>query len=124
MAKYTNIKILAILLFIAGCSQHNQTSDNMHQPAENGEIVVTRDQMNEMGLEVGNLQKATVSEGVAVNGYLDTPPLYKANVSSIIGGRITGIRFLQGDYVSKGQEVVRMESPDFLRLQQDFIEAR
>jgi cobalt-zinc-cadmium efflux system membrane fusion protein len=80
--------------------------------------------MEEMGLDIGYLHKEMIAGGVSVNGYLDTPPQYKANVSSIIGGRIIAIHFLPGDYVRKGQEVLRLESPDFLRLQLNYIEAR
>ncbi|MBR9997361.1 MAG: efflux RND transporter periplasmic adaptor subunit [Cyclobacteriaceae bacterium] len=119
-----NSKILILLIFIGGCARRNQSSEAENETVKVDDIRVTNDQMSEMGLEVGYLEKADISEGVAVNGYLDTPPQYKANVSSMIGGRITNIHFLPGDYVQKGQEVVSMESPEFLRLQQHYIEAR
>jgi cobalt-zinc-cadmium efflux system membrane fusion protein len=111
-------------MFLAGCNAGDQSS--MPETRKNGniEISITEDQMEEMGLAIGYLRQEKVSEGVAVNGYLDTPPRYKANVSSIIEGRIVNIYYLPGDYVRKGQEVMRLESPDFLRLQQNYIEAR
>ena len=124
MANYLKIWLLIITLLLAGCTPENRTADTADDQAEATDIPITNEQMDEMGLEVGIIEKALVSVGVAVNGYLDTPPQYAANLSTIIGGRITMIRFLPGDYVGKGQEVVRLESLDFLRLQQDFIEAR
>jgi membrane fusion protein, heavy metal efflux system len=121
MKKYMNSGILSCLIIIAGCMHENQTSDKGNETPDK-DIEITQEQMSDIGLEVGNLVKAIVSKRVAVNGYLDTPPQYKADMSSIIGGRIKSIRFLPGDYVRKGQEVVRLESPEFLRLQQDYIE--
>jgi cobalt-zinc-cadmium efflux system membrane fusion protein len=124
MANYLKIRLLILTFVIAGCIPENQTTDTPDDQAEATDIPITDEQMDEMGLEIGLIDKAMVSTGVAVNGYLDTPPQYAANVSSIIGGRITVIRFLHGDYVRKGQEVVGLESFDFLRLQQNYIEAR
>ena len=121
---FKNKSIILLLLSVAGCTPGNQSTEVKTDTAVEEEIPVTESQMEEMGLDIGYLQKEMIAEGVAVNGYLDTPPQYKANVSSIVGGRIINIHFLPGDYVRKGQEVVRLESPDFLRLQQSYIEAR
>jgi cobalt-zinc-cadmium efflux system membrane fusion protein len=117
-------EIVLILLIFAGCGTRDQSADEGLDDTIQTGISITKDQMEEIGLEIGNLKLENISAGVAVNGYLDTPPQYKANVSSIIDGRITRIHFLPGDYVGKGQEVIRMESPDFLRLQQNYIEVR
>jgi len=117
-------EIVFFILLFTGCTSGNQSSEEKVDESLQEKISITEDQMIEMGLEIGYLQKVNISQGVEVNGYLDTPPQYKANVSSIISGRIVDIHFLAGDYVLKGQEVVRLESPDFLRLQQIYIEAR
>lgn len=124
MQNIENKFIILLLLAVTGCNSGNQPGNESTDPGVQEEIPVTQSQMEEMGLDIGYLQKELIAGGVSVNGYLDTPPQYKANVSSIIGGRILAIQFLPGDYVRKGQEVVRFESPDFLRLQQNYIEAR
>lgn len=124
MQNIENKFIILLLLAFTGCNSGNQSGEGSTDPAVQEDIPVTESQMEEMGLDIGYLQKEMIAGGVSVNGYLDTPPQYKANVSSIIGGRILAIHFLPGDYVRKGQEVVRFESPDFLSLQQSYIEAR
>jgi len=121
---FKNKSFVLLLMAFTACTSGNQSTEGTTDPTVQEEIPVTESQMEEMGLDIGYLQKDMIAEGVAVNGYLDTPPQYKANVSSIIGGRIVNIHFLPGDYVRKGQEIVRLESPDFLRLQQNYIEAR
>jgi cobalt-zinc-cadmium efflux system membrane fusion protein len=121
---FKNKKIILLLLVIGGCTSGNQSTEVKTDEVAQVEIPVTEAQMKEMGLDLGYLQKEFIAEGVAVNGYLDTPPQFKANVSTIIGGRIVNIYFLPGDYVRKGQEIVRLESPDFLVLQQNYVTAR
>ena len=117
-------KILPVLLILAGCHTGDRSSNQGMEENVEEKISITEDQIEEMGLEIGYLQQENIAAGVAVNGYLDTPPQYQANVSSIIEGRITEIYFLPGDYVRKGREIIRMESPDFIRLQQNYIEVR
>lgn len=121
---FKNEKFTFLLFIIAGCTSGNQSPEETPDQLFQEEIVVTEDQMEEMGLDIGFLQKANIAEGVAVNGYLDTPPQFKANVSTILGGRIIDILSLPGDYVRKDQEVVRLESPEFLQLQQNYLETR
>lgn len=120
------IRIPAIFLLgilIASCS--NKAEKQSAQPESPGHdlVSVTREQMDAMGLEIGPISRQKLSKGIMVSGFLDTPPQHQAMVSSNISGKIVRINFLPGDYIRKGQEVIRLESMDFLKLQQDYIES-
>lgn len=123
MTGYTRT-LLMLIFIIWGCSRSEEPADQENQTDAEELIRIARDRMDEIGLETGPIGTGTISEGIQVNGYLDTPPQYKAMVNSIVSGRVTHIRFLPGDHVNKKQEVIRLESPEFLELQQRFLESQ
>ncbi len=114
----------AFVIIIASCSGAEEAGDEATGKMADERISISRDKMEDIGLELGVLRKETISEGILANGYLDTPPQQQATISSMISGRVSNIRFLPGDYVRKGQEILRLESPEFLDLQRDYLEVK
>jgi cobalt-zinc-cadmium efflux system membrane fusion protein len=55
---------------------------------------------------------------------IDVPPENRAVVSAIMGGYIKTTPLLIGDYVKKGQSLVTIENPEFVTLQQDYMQIR
>jgi cobalt-zinc-cadmium efflux system membrane fusion protein len=55
---------------------------------------------------------------------IDVPPENKAVVNSITGGYIKTIPLLVGDIVKKGQQLVTIENPEFVRMQQEYMEVK
>lgn len=115
------IYILSLLAMLACNSGSEQVSETVTDN-EKTFIRISRQQADQIGVKLDSLKKIPFARRIHVNGYLDTPPQNKATVCSKINGTIAQISYLPGDYVAKGREVIRLESIDFLQLQQKWLE--
>jgi cobalt-zinc-cadmium efflux system membrane fusion protein len=87
-------------------------------------ITITDVQAKTMGLEFGKLKNLLLSRSVNSSGYIDTPPRNKAKISSIVSGKVVRINYLVGDSVKKGNEIIRLESIEFLEIQKNYISVK
>jgi cobalt-zinc-cadmium efflux system membrane fusion protein len=61
---------------------------------------------------------------IECNGTLEAPPESIADVTAPVGGLVKSCPVHPGDYVSAGQLIVVLEHPDYLKIQQDYLETR
>ncbi len=97
-------------------------AETIPQPA--GIAEVTPAQMKAVGIELGSIEQKNLSSVVKANGQLTVPPQNRAVVNALVGGVIRRINVIEGQQVVKGQTVVAIENPDFIRLQQDYLMSR
>ena len=88
---------------------------------EEGIAEVTAEQMKAVGIEIGVIEQKNLTSVVKASGQLTVPPQNKAVVNALVGGVIRRINVVEGQQVNKGQVVVAIENPDFIRLQQDYM---
>ncbi|MFN0189234.1 MAG: efflux RND transporter periplasmic adaptor subunit [Bacteroidia bacterium] len=88
------------------------------------DLVITSKQFKAAGIELGNLKATSLGESIKATGTLDVPPQNYAEVSTYIGGIIKTIKAYEGDHVSKGQIVMTLEHPDFIKLQEDYTSVK
>lgn len=65
-----------------------------------------------------------LEEGLMVTGYLEVPPQHRASVSPYFGGFVKEIRVLPGQKVRRGKVLFTLENPDYLSIQQQYLEAK
>ncbi len=115
--------ILTVCYFISCHPRENASEEPIIEPIDL-DISVSKDQAKAIGLEFGKLQNLPLSISIECNGYLDTPPQYKAKISSIVSGKVVKINYLVGDYVGMGNEIIRLESIEFLEIQKNYISVK
>ncbi len=91
---------------------------------EEGIAEVTAEQMKAVGIEMGVIEQKNLTSVVKASGQLTVPPQNKAVVNALVGGVIRRINVIEGQQVGKGQVVVVIENPEFIRLQQDYLTSR
>lgn len=64
-----------------------------------------------------------VSNHTSFNGVMVVPPQRHATVTLTIGGTVHSTSLLPGMYVRKGAVIATLENPDFINLQQSYLEA-
>ncbi|SKB51777.1 efflux RND transporter periplasmic adaptor subunit [Macellibacteroides fermentans] len=67
---------------------------------------------------------ATAINKVSFNGTLIVPPQNFASVTMLMGGIIRSVNLLPGSYVKKGTLLASLDNPDFISLQQTFLESQ
>ena len=88
----------------------------------NDEITITKAQFEGEKMAFDTLAEYDFNETIKVNGMIDVPPHNKSSVTTFTGGYITKTPLLIGDSVKKGQLLVTLENPEFVELQQNYLE--
>ncbi len=119
------IILLASLSFIYGCGEKKsaETAVSENENAD-GTILLSHQQFENSGMSLGSLEEKSFPVSVSVNGMIDVPPENRAVVSATMGGYIKKTPLLIGDVVKKGQALVTLENPEFVTLQQEYMEVK
>lgn len=118
------------LLSLDGCNfikeeEHKEEASESHHEERNKEYVsLTKEQFKGVKIQLGSFEKKNLTNLIKASGVLDLPPQNKASISSFMGGIITKINVIQGDFVQEGAVLATLEHPDILRLQQDYLETK
>ncbi len=125
--------LLICLLFATGCGEENSTGNtnkneaaapHSHPTAENGDVFLTAGQAALADIKTGAIETRMLGDMVRVNGYIDVPPDHLVSVSTPYGGTVKSTSLLEGTEVKKGQVLAVLQNPEFLQMQQQYLEAR
>jgi cobalt-zinc-cadmium efflux system membrane fusion protein len=119
LSKIISLSLIAVLY---ACGEKTEPSDATTNVLDEGLIEVTEAQFNTNKMQLGSLEEKEFPITVSANGMLDVPPENKAVVSATMGGYIKTTPLLEGDIVKKGQTLVTIENPEFVTLQQEYME--
>lgn len=122
-----HVLVVAFLLLLMSCSSESETkmgNETAIEDTADSNYEVTKTQFQASNMTLGKMEMASFHEVVKANGMLDVPPENRAMVSSYFGGIVKDIKLLPGERVKKGQVLFILENPDYVQLQQDFLEAK
>ena len=127
--------ILVVLFLIISCLScskkeeekeivNKHDSHEEHGSHEENESIVklTKEQYETAGIETGSVSIRNLSNVVTANGNIDIPPQNLVSISAPMGGFVRKTDLLQGMNVKKGQLLAVVENPDFIQIQQDYLE--
>lgn len=113
---------LLIVFQLAGCtSKEAETFTETHEEEENS-VELSESQLKASGVTLGKVEMKNISSTIQVNGLLDVPPQNLVSVSALMGGFIKSTVLLQGMKVNKGQVIAVIQNPDFIQIQQDYLD--
>jgi len=123
MKRYIYTSLFLFNLIFLSCNDSKSTSAEVEQNEDNDLIEITGEQFETAKLELGNLKQNRFSEQFQVTGIIDVPPENRATVSSYFDGYISETQLLVGDEVQKGDLLVKLKHPDFIKMQQKYVES-
>ncbi len=85
-------------------------------------IQISQEQFKQSKMEMDVIKERSFPLMVNTTGMIDVPPENRAVVSAIMGGYIKRTPLLVGDRVRKGQLLVTIENPEFVSMQQQYME--
>jgi len=137
MKNILKISTLLILLFTTiscGNSESKHTEGDDHKNEQTKEVVneeetpnkvaLKLNQLEIMGIELGNLSQLNLGASLKVNGQLELPPQNMASVSALIGGRVQSVTVVEGDFVKKGQVIATLNNTEFIAMQREYLSAK
>ena len=114
-----------ILLFLASCGSKQTVTQKPSAPIVSGDsVAVSAEQLAASGIVVGQIENRALSGGIPVTGMLDVPPQNLVNVTVPLGGFLRSTPLLQGMRVAKGQVIAVIENPDYVQIQQDYLDTK
>lgn len=126
---FTNRTLLLIIsLFVLSSCSNTTNENNEHteeeQHGEETMVELTAAQYKMADIELGKIEQKTLSNVLKVNGVMDVPPQNLVSISAPLGGFVHSTELLQGMKIKKGQVLAVMEHPDYVQLQQDYIDKK
>jgi len=121
---------LLLLIVLASCSEKaSQSKDNGKEKEARQEehintVSLQQKQLDVMKIKLGKTKWINLGNTLKVNGQLELPPQRKASVSAIVGGRVKSVAVIEGDYVTKGQVLARLNNPEFISMQRKYLTAK
>jgi cobalt-zinc-cadmium efflux system membrane fusion protein len=118
--------IVVSLLLLASCSSKTETKTTNDEAAglSDDTYELTSNQFQSSGMELGKLEMKSFHQVVKANGMFDVPPENSVAVSCYFGGTVKYIKLLPGERVKKGEVLFTLENPEYVQIQQDFLEAK
>lgn len=103
---------------------HGHESESKEELHEEG-LYLTKEQIETIGLEFGEFSSIKVNDYIKTTGALGLPPNAYASVSAKSAGIINGTKkFVEGNYIKKGELIAYIENPDFIVKQQEYLESK
>lgn len=124
MKRIQLIALAALLLIYGGvsCRSGEKGSEENEGTSPVYDLVLSEQQFLNAGMELGSIREEELKTVITVAGSIDVPPENRAVLSAYHAGFIKAIPLLVGDRVTAGQTVVTLENPEFVKLQQEYLE--
>lgn len=118
------IIVVSASLFLISCSNKTEEVKTEEQPTASNVVELTTDQYKTANIELGKIEMKKLSGTVKANGKLDVPPQNMVSISAPLGGFVKKTELLQGMKVTKGQVIAVMEHPDYIQMQQEYLDGK
>jgi len=122
-----NLKSLALmsLLLMALFSCKDKKVEQKEVENLPADIVELRDDQIKLAkIEIGKIEMRNMNGSLKVNGIVAVAPQNLATVCMPMGGFIKSTTLMPGNAVRKGQTLAVIENPEFIDLQQNFLETK
>jgi len=121
----TSIKLISLcfpLTFLSCSGPSEKQNASAAIEKKSSEVVLSDEQFKSIKIQLGSVENRSLSGSIKANGILDVPPQNLVSISAPLGGFVKSTELLQGMHVKKGQVVVVLEHPDYIQLQQDYLD--
>ncbi|MGB5237437.1 MAG: efflux RND transporter periplasmic adaptor subunit [Flavobacteriaceae bacterium] len=123
---FINSILVSSILLLSACMRTEKKDIDKGAETTNQKttIELSESQFNQNNMQLGRLKDLIFYERIGVTGMIDVPPQNKAVVSIPVGGYVKQTSLLVGDRVGMGQVLVRLENPEFVKIQQQYLEVK
>jgi len=121
-----SIIVFSVLIFtFVSCGKQNKSDTVESEEVLPDNIVELRhDQVKMAGIELDTIGIRVLSGTIKVSGTISAAPQNTAIVSMPYGGIIQSTQLLPGNSVVRGQVLATIENPEFIDIQQSYLETK
>jgi len=123
--KHIIYHIALLTIILSSCKNSKEETQITEQGVnlEENVITISKEQFERNGMKLESLSNQKFPDIITASGIIDVPPQGREIISTFVGGYIKESELLIGDTVKKGQALVTIENPDFVEMQQEYLEA-
>jgi cobalt-zinc-cadmium efflux system membrane fusion protein len=121
-----NIYIIAVfttLIIAVGCKNNKQPMVEDDHTEDENKVELTDAQLAQTDIKIGKVEKRKIGREIMVNGMIDVPPHGNISVTVPYGGFLKYTEMLPGSHIKKGQVIAKVENPEFIEFQREYLEA-
>ena len=122
MKSFQYITFLLFMLLLMACGESANKSENTAMPLEEELTEISEAQFEGSKMQLGKLSEQSFPLVVRSTGMIDVPPQSRVIISSFAGGYVQKTPLLVGNKVRKGQVLATLENPEFVEMQQNYLE--
>lgn len=118
----------SLALMAAACGQKQaetdaaEASDEHHHQQDT--VALTRQQMDAVGIKTGVMEWREMGTDISASGQLCLAATDRADVTTLVAGRVKSIAVAEGQNVAAGQVVAYIENTQIVKMQQSYLAAR
>lgn len=129
MSKYKFITASLLFMLVtalAACGGSKKTDEEKKEAEVLPEDIVEMryDQIKLADIQLGKIENRSLSGTTKVNGVVSVAPQSLATVCAPMGGYVKKTSLIPGSSVHKGQVLAVIENPEFIDIQQSYLEAK
>lgn len=117
------IDFLVVVLLLASCNSSNKHPETVVANPMPDTATVVRETIDTVQVD-GMTSATAIANPASFNGTLVIPPRNFATVALSMGGIVKDLALLPGTYVRKGTVLGTLENPDFIDLQQAYLDSQ
>ena len=136
ISKTINFKLKSTLLFLAisgssillfnscGSSASKEAPVEVKEVLADNIVELNADQYKMADVKMGAIEFRSLSNLIKINGLISAPPQNIATVSTPMGGFVKSTSLMQGSQIKQDQVLAMVENPEFIDLQQNYLESK
>jgi cobalt-zinc-cadmium efflux system membrane fusion protein len=120
------VLIIGTLALLNSCG-HGKSDKKDESKPEEKEVLETllelsAEQVKTLEIQTESAEQRKMNASLLLNGMMNVPPQYKVSINAAFGGFVKNLNLMEGSPVSKGQILASIENPEYIQLQQDYLE--
>lgn len=120
---YISSIIISVILFSCGNPETPKSGESAEPVATDAATVTLNDEQAQIiSIKTTKPEMRIISDIVKATGMMDVPPQNLVTVAAPLGGFVSETKLLQGAKVKKGEVIVKLRHPEYIRIQQDWLE--
>jgi cobalt-zinc-cadmium efflux system membrane fusion protein len=132
-SKLKLVALAPLLALLAGCGTKADTAATAAEPSKKAapvaapspdEVTISAAQARAAGIELGSFERQNMTTEVQANGSVEVPPQNRVSITAIQGGYVQTVAVLPGEHVAAGATVATLRSPEYLTLQQQYLQSK
>ena len=118
------IILTSVAIFSSSCRNASKTVEVEEENLPEDIVEMRADQIQTAGIALGSIEMRSLSGTMKVTGAITAAPQNRAEVCAPLGGFVKSAPLLPGSNVAKGQTLALIENPEFIDIQQNYLEAK